>query len=91
MDIIRRHYNFFGRVQGVGFRYTAQYAANAYRVTGWVKNEYDGSVTMEIQGREEDLDKVVRAIESARYIKIDRTLCRNTAVIPGENGFRVRY
>ena len=91
MDIIRRHYNFFGWVQGVGFRYTAQYAANAYRVTGWVKNEYDGSVTMEIQGREEDLDKVVLAIESARYIKIDRTLCRNTAVIPGEKRFSVKY
>ena len=39
MDIIRRHYNFFGWVQGVGFRYTAQYAANACKVTGWVKND----------------------------------------------------
>ena len=91
MDIIRRHYNFFGRVQGVGFRYTAQYAANARSVTGWVKNEYDGSVTMEIQGREEELDKVIQAIESARYIIIDRTLCRTTAVIPDEKSFKVKY
>ncbi len=91
MDIIRRHYNFFGWVQGVGFRYTAQYAANAFNVTGWVKNEYDGSVTMEIQGREEEIDKVIQAIGNARYIKIDRTLSRNTAVIPDEKSFRVRY
>ena len=60
-------------------------------VTGWVKNEYDGSVTMEIQGREEEIDKVIQAIGNARYIKIDRTLSRNTAVIPDEKSFRVRY
>lgn len=91
MKIIRRHYNFFGRVQGVGFRYTAQYAANAYGVTGWVKNEYDGSVTMEIQGTEEQLDKMVQAIGQARYIIIDKTLCRNTAADNNEKRFRVRY
>ena len=91
MDIIRRHYNFFGRVQGVGFRYTAQYAANAYGVTGWVRNEYDWSVTMEIQGTEEQLDRVVQAINNARYISIEKTLCRNTAVVPNETKFRVRY
>ena len=74
MDMIRRHYNFFGWVQGVGFRYTAQYAANAHGVTGWVRNEYDGSVTMEIQGSEEQLDKVVQAINNARYISIEKTM-----------------
>ena len=91
MDMIRRHYNFFGWVQGVGFRYTAQYAANAHGVTGWVRNEYDGSVTMEIQGSEEQIDKVVQAINNARYISIEKTLCRDTAVVPDETKFRVRY
>lgn len=91
MDVIRRHYNFFGRVQGVGFRYTAMYAADNFGVTGWVRNEYDGSVTMEIQGTEEQLDKVVQAIGNTRYIVIDRTLCRNTAVDKSEKRFRVRY
>ena len=36
---IRRRYHFYGRVQGVGFRYYAQYAADAAGVTGWVRNE----------------------------------------------------
>ena len=50
MDKIRRHYTFRGRVQGVGFRYRASYAASMYGVTGWVCNRYDDSVEMEAQG-----------------------------------------
>ena len=38
---IRRRIVFYGRVQGVGFRYRAQYAAEQYRLTGWVYNEDD--------------------------------------------------
>ena len=53
-NIIRKHFFFKGRVQGVGFRYRAQNAASLYSVTGWVKNLYDGSVEMEAQGTEEE-------------------------------------
>ena len=91
MNKIRRHYNFFGRVQGVGFRYTAMYAANDFGVTGWVRNEYDDTVIMELQGTEEQIDKTVQAIRSARYIMIEKTLCRNIAVDNHETKFRVRY
>ena len=53
--MVRRHIVFYGWVQGVGFRYRAQHAAALYGCTGWVRNEWDGSVTMEIQGAEEDV------------------------------------
>ena len=43
----RRHISFYGWVQGVGFRYRARHAAELYGCTGWVRNEWDGSVTME--------------------------------------------
>lgn len=91
MENIRRHYNFFGRVQGVGFRFTAMNAANNFGVTGWVRNEYDGTVTLELQGTAEQIDKTVQAIQSARYIIIEKTLCRNIAVDNRERNFRVRY
>ena len=55
--IIRKHFFFKGRVQGVGFRYRAQNAASLYSVTGWVKNLYDGSVEMEAQGMRRTLTK----------------------------------
>jgi acylphosphatase len=41
-----------GRVQGVGFRYTALHEAQRLGVTGWVRNELDGSVHMVAQGSE---------------------------------------
>ena len=34
-DMIRRQYQVYGRVQGVGFRYTVTQAANALGLTGW--------------------------------------------------------
>lgn len=48
--MVRKHYRFTGRVQGVGFRYRAKHAASGMCVTGWVRNEGDGSVEMEVQG-----------------------------------------
>ena len=44
-EIIRCRFVFHGRVQGVGFRYVSQFAANEYGATGWVRNEYDGTVS----------------------------------------------
>ena len=52
MGEIRKRITFHGRVQGVGFRYTARLAAGSLGLTGWAKNEYDGTVTMEVQGSE---------------------------------------
>ena len=61
--IIRRRFSFSGAVQGVGFRWRARHAAERYGATGWVRNERDGSVTMELQGSEETIERVLDAIE----------------------------
>ena len=47
----REAIRFEGSVQGVGFRYRMSQLARHYDVTGWVRNEYDGSVSAELQGR----------------------------------------
>ena len=91
--MLRRHMIFHGWVQGVGFRYRARHAAERYGCTGWVRNEWDGSVTMEIQGTEEQIDMVLKAINSGRYIEIDnmesRTIpVKTVPVDPEERGFR---
>ena len=44
-----------GRVQGVGFRFFAINRANAYGITGWVKNLYDGRVEIEAEGKKQNL------------------------------------
>ena len=60
--LCRKRIIFYGYVQGVGFRYRARQAAQMLGCTGWVKNEWDGSVSMEIQGSETDIDRVIEAI-----------------------------
>ena len=89
--MIRRRYQFFGRVQGVGFRYTAIHAAGRLGVTGWVHNEYDGSVTMEAQGAERDLEELLQMIQNGRYIEIDRIAATEQPVVSDERSFQVRH
>ena len=50
MSTLRRRWRFTGTVQGVGFRYYARAAALHLGLTGWVANNWDGSVTLEAQG-----------------------------------------
>ena len=87
--MIRKKIRFHGWVQGVGFRYRAREAANLYGCTGWVKNEYDGTVTMEIQGSENQIDQVILAIERGHFIRIENMECRTIPVDDEEYSFRV--
>ena len=89
--MIRKRIVFSGWVQGVGFRYRARHAAELLGATGWVRNEYDGSVTMEIQGTEEQIDQVLIAIRRGMYIRIDHMDSRTIPVDPDERGFRTEY
>lgn len=88
---VRKYIRFYGQVQAVGFRWTAMQAAKLYGVTGWVRNEYDDSVSMEIQGTERQIDDVVAAIDRGTYIVIDRMEVKTLETIEDERGFRVRY
>ena len=88
--MIRKHIIFHGWVQGVGFRWRARQAADLYGCTGWVRNEWDGTVSMEIQGTEEAIDKVIMSIESGRYVQIENMDSRTIPVDPEEFGFRTR-
>ena len=87
--MIRKELRFFGFVQGVGFRYRAQYAASACGVTGWVKNEWDGSVYMEVQGSEEQIQRMLHMLTSGSFIRVDRMEERRLAVEESESGFAI--
>lgn len=68
---IRKHILFYGRVQGVGFRYHATYKARLLGLTGWVRNLYDGSVEMEVQGEAELIDDLLLYLHKQRFVRID--------------------
>ena len=71
ISIVARHIVFSGRVQGVGFRYTAHRIALRYELTGFVRNRPDGSVEMFAQGRAQDVAGCLDAIGEnfAGYIR----------------------
>ncbi|MCI5868981.1 MAG: acylphosphatase [Dorea sp.] len=71
MAEVRRKMRFHGRVQGVGFRFTAKYLAQSLGLTGWVENEYDGTVLMEIQGREQLIFELMKGLNRSNFIQID--------------------
>ena len=75
--MIRKHIIAHGRVQGVGLRFTVTGFAKKYNVTGWVRNLYDGTVEMEVQGLEHRVDLFLQELSSDRpggnrFIRIDR-------------------
>ena len=88
----RVHVCVFGEVQGVGFRYFAQQCAAICEITGWVKNEWDGSVTLEIQGTEDEVTRFVSMIRLGnRYVHVEKLTKEKIPVLEEERGFHIRY
>ncbi len=87
---IRVRYRFTGEVQGVGFRFRAYHAANALGLTGWVCNEYDGSVSMEVQGGQAEIAALLQKLENSLYIRIDHTDAQKLPPDPHEHSFEIR-
>lgn len=63
----RIHCIFKGRVQGVGFRYTAQSLALKHNIKGWVRNNPDGTVELVAEEEAENLELFFR--ELVEYFK----------------------
>lgn len=57
--IIHKNITVHGRVQGVGFRFSARDTARNYAVKGFVMNLADGSVYIEAEGPEHNVDKFI--------------------------------
>ena len=81
---MRRHFILSGRVQGVGFRWRASQIGEMLGLTGWVRNLEDGSVEMEAEGPEEDIDRLLQMLQNDRYIDITGMQART---VPEEGGY----
>ena len=87
---VRKHIIFYGRVQGVGFRYYSVYKARALGLTGWVRNLYDGTVEMEAQGTLEQLNQMLKLINQGTYIQVEDLRRKTIPLDREERGFHVR-
>ncbi len=91
MKIVRKRLVYHGRVQGVGFRYTAFRLARANGLTGWVRNERNGTVTMEVQGTVIGIQRMMKSLQRDSYIRVDSIDSTNLNVEKGEQGFETLY
>ena len=83
------HIIFTGRVQGVGFRFTAYNMAAKYGLTGYVRNLPDSSVEMLAQGRPDDINNAIEELKS-RFI-VSKTDISHTEVNTEYNDFKIAF
>ena len=88
-EIVRWRIFFTGRVQGVGFRFTAQILAQGLGVTGWVRNVHDGSVEMEAQGTVTEIRQLINQLKMRPPIRIEDVKIVPVNVRPDETRFSV--
>ena len=87
-DAVRRRASVRGRVQGVWFRVSAEREAARLGISGFARNERDGSVTVEAEGRREAVDAMVAWCRIGPP-RADVTAVEVTELEPlGSTGFR---
>ena len=92
MSTIRKHIRFYGSVQGVSFRYTSSTVARKLGLTGWVRNDYDGSVEMEVQGTSELINQLIETMKNiSQYIVIDNIEQKVIPIVKDEKEFIITY
>ena len=88
---VRRRYRFYGLVQGVGFRYEAVGIASQLSLVGWVKNEYDGSVVIEIEGAPNYIDSFIMAMRAVRRFNITEIKMEDLPLLGAETTFKLLF
>lgn len=58
-EVIAVHAIVSGYVQGVGYRQACRFAARGHGLHGWVRNRFDGTVEVLLQGETDAVDKML--------------------------------
>lgn len=81
---------YHGRVQGVGFRYTAQRLAQGFRVGGYVRNLRDGSVELLTEGAADQVERFLLAVAQQMADGIERHTIHDETPT-GASRFDIRF
>lgn len=67
----RRVVHYSGRVQGVGFRATVRQIARGIKVSGFVRNLYDGRVELVVEGDAVEISQLLAEVSRVMRDNID--------------------
>ncbi len=88
---VRRRVVVHGRVQGVGFRYSAQRVAVGAGVDGWVRNRGDGAVEAVLEGTPGAVERVVAFLRvGPPHAEVSDVTIDHEEAPEGLRGFEVR-
>ena len=79
-----------GRVQGVGFRWFVDHEARQLSLSGWVRNNLDGSVEVLAMGSDQQLEALRKKLERGpRAARVDEVGETPAEPMAGLNTFRI--
>lgn len=81
----------FGRVQTVGYRFWAKAKADEFGIKGLVRNEPDGSVYIEAEGEENNLEKLVDWCNKGPDLARVRRVEKIEGELKNYSDFRIEY
>jgi acylphosphatase len=85
----RRHVLIYGFVQGVGFRFAVERAAESRGVAGWVRNRADGAVEAVFEGEPDDVEALVELCRRGPRGAVVERVDVEEESLEGLDGFRV--
>jgi acylphosphatase len=85
-EVEQREIYYSGRVQGVGFRYTARSIAGQYEVTGFVRNMPDGRVQLVLEGSREEIQAYIQELQAEMGSYVQNT---QVSARPASGRFRI--
>jgi acylphosphatase len=89
-DVQTRKFVVRGRVQGVGFRWFVEREAKTLGISGWVRNNSDGSVEVLASGTQEQLFGLrSRLQQGPRAARVDNVEEAEAKPVAGLNTFRI--
>ncbi|MHC4220799.1 MAG: acylphosphatase [Planctomycetota bacterium] len=91
MKQVAKHIIFSGRVQGVGFRFTALRVAERFGLTGIVRNLPNGSVEMIVQGWPNDVAACIEDIKESFGVKVKKTQIEDIDINPKYEDFKITF
>ena len=80
-----------GRVQGVFFRASTKEQAELLGLNGWVRNEPDGSVLLEVSGDSEKVRQMIEWCEAGPILARVDNLTVSEITTVHDSGFSISY
>jgi acylphosphatase len=90
VGVVRYRVVVTGRVQGVWYRESCRREATAAGVTGWIRNNYDGTVEAVLEGEQAAVDRVAAWMRTGPRHAVVTNVDVRTQPPEGERGFAVR-